>query len=193
VVVTEIRGGSAMRVFQSVASGLLGRESVRGGWASMMLGLGLHFFIAFSVAAVYFTASRRLGLLRQRPVLCGMPYGVAVYCFMHYVVIPLSAIVPRPPTLSGVLIGVIGHAFLVGIPAAVFARGPAVSDAASAARQAVSLACLALLLGGVFQGRDTHEGQPVRVRYTWSGAKTPTPRGEHAFSAGEGRPGRRTG
>ena len=39
---------------------------------------------------------------------------------------------------------------------------------------------------GVFEGDDTHEGTPVRVRFTWSGVTSPTPRWEQAFSADGG-------
>lgn len=39
---------------------------------------------------------------------------------------------------------------------------------------------------GVFEGLDTHEGQPVRVRFTWSGTRSETPRWEQAFSADGG-------
>jgi hypothetical protein len=35
---------------------------------------------------------------------------------------------------------------------------------------------------GVFEGDDTHEGRPVRVRYTWSEVTSPTPHWEQAFS-----------
>jgi len=35
---------------------------------------------------------------------------------------------------------------------------------------------------GVFHGDDTFEGEPIRVRFTWSGVTTPTPRWEQAFS-----------
>jgi len=41
--------------------------------------------------------------------------------------------------------------------------------------------------GGLFEGDDTHEGKPVRVRYTWSRLATPTPRWEQAFSADGGK------
>ena len=41
--------------------------------------------------------------------------------------------------------------------------------------------------GGLFEGEDTHEGKPVRVRYTWSRLATPTPRWEQAFSADGGK------
>jgi hypothetical protein len=39
---------------------------------------------------------------------------------------------------------------------------------------------------GIFEGDDTHEGTPVRVRFTWSGVTGPTPRWEQAFSADGG-------
>jgi hypothetical protein len=39
---------------------------------------------------------------------------------------------------------------------------------------------------GVFHGEDTFEDRPVRVRFTWSGVTTSTPRWEQAFSEDEG-------
>ena len=35
---------------------------------------------------------------------------------------------------------------------------------------------------GIFEGTDRLDGKPVRVRFTWTGATTPTPRWEQAFS-----------
>jgi hypothetical protein len=35
---------------------------------------------------------------------------------------------------------------------------------------------------GVFEGDDTLDGRPIRVRFIWSGITTPTPRWEQAFS-----------
>jgi hypothetical protein len=35
---------------------------------------------------------------------------------------------------------------------------------------------------GVFEGADTFEGRPIRVRFVWSGVDTATPRWEQAFS-----------
>ena len=35
---------------------------------------------------------------------------------------------------------------------------------------------------GVFEGDDTFDGRPIRVRFAWSGITTPTPRWEQAFS-----------
>ena len=39
---------------------------------------------------------------------------------------------------------------------------------------------------GIFEGDDTLRGRPIRVRFTWSGAATPTPRWEQAFSGDGG-------
>src|SRR5262249_32086537 len=39
----------------------------------------------------------------------------------------------------------------------------------------------------VFEGKDTLEGRPIRVRYTWSRVKGPTPRWEQAFAGDEGK------
>ena len=39
---------------------------------------------------------------------------------------------------------------------------------------------------GIFDGADSFEGRPIRVRFTWYGVKTPTPRWEQAFSDDDG-------
>ena len=35
---------------------------------------------------------------------------------------------------------------------------------------------------GTFEGDDTFDGRPIRIRFIWSGVTTPTPRWEQAFS-----------
>ena len=40
---------------------------------------------------------------------------------------------------------------------------------------------------GVFEGADTHEGRPIRTRYTWSQVTATTARWEQAFSADDGK------
>ena len=50
---------------------------------------------------------------------CGLAFGVAVYFFMKYVVLPLSAVTRRTPFDPAAMFG---HALLVGLPIALFAR-----------------------------------------------------------------------
>lgn len=109
------------RIFQSVAAGLLGEASFRGGAATAALGLVLHFLIACSMALVYYLVARRWPLLGRRPIPIGIVYGLLLYVVMNHVVVPLSAAGPgsRDPTWIALTIAV--HAFLVGLPIAWFA------------------------------------------------------------------------
>jgi hypothetical protein len=118
------RGISAARIFQSVASGLLGPASFSMGSTSVIIGLLCHFTIALGAATVYcLLASRFRGLLRSA-TLCGPVFGVGLYLFMNYVVIPLSAVPrsPGPKSPDVVVTGLLVHAFLIGLPIAAFAR-----------------------------------------------------------------------
>lgn len=121
------QGVSPVRVWQSVAAGLLTRErAVAGGIPTAALGLVIHFFIASTAAAVYVLASRVWPVLVRRAVLCGSLYGLWVYVFMNSVVIPLSALPPRraswiQPTLTFFL-GLVVHMFGVGLGISLPAR-----------------------------------------------------------------------
>jgi uncharacterized membrane protein YagU involved in acid resistance len=95
------RGISPVRVLQSVASGALGQSSYSLGIRSALLGLFFHFLIALTATMLFYLASRKLPILLQRPIAFGALYGVTVYVFMYYVVMPLSKI-GRTPTLSPV-------------------------------------------------------------------------------------------
>jgi hypothetical protein len=117
------RGGvNPIRVMQSIASGLLGAASFTGGARTAVLGIALHFLIATVATAVFYVASRKLYYLIEHPIPAGLLYGVAVYAFMNFVVIPLSAVAQRPATLSGRIIGLLIIMFFIGLPIAVIVR-----------------------------------------------------------------------
>ena len=122
VVFFGLRGVKPARIFQGIASGLLGRASFSGGAATVVLGVALHFFIAFSIVSVYALASRRLPALTRRPVVFGILYGLAVYAVMNRIVIPLSALTPPAPSVPRLVNGLLIHAFGVGLPSALAAR-----------------------------------------------------------------------
>lgn len=111
------RGVSPVQIMQSIAGGLFGEETYRGGWQTALVGLGLHFVIALTAAAVFYAASRRLGFLTRRPVVAGLLYGEVVYLFMNFVVLPLSAIGSFPRlSWQHMVTGPVGHLFFVGLP-----------------------------------------------------------------------------
>ena len=109
-----ILGSNPAGVWQGVAAGLLGRASFDGGNTTAALGLICHFFIAFVMALVYVRASRRLPVLVSRPLLMGVLYGAVLFVVMNFVVVPLSAIGFRPPTLTGMIRAFAPHVVLVG-------------------------------------------------------------------------------
>jgi len=117
-----LRGVTPVRLFQGIASGLLGRSAFSGGMPAALLGVLLHFFIAFAVVATYHVAARRLRELTVRPWIYGALYGVLVYLIMTFIVVPLSAIGLRLPSPGVLLNGLLIHVLGVGLPAALSAR-----------------------------------------------------------------------
>ena len=120
-----IMGVPYLRIFQSVASGVLGRQrATTGGVRTFVLGILLHFVVATCIATVYYLATLALPVILRHPVVSGLIYGVMAYFGMKYIVLPLSAIgqrgnLPRFPIL---ITEVIGHAVLVGLPVALLAH-----------------------------------------------------------------------
>ncbi len=103
----------------ATAAGLLGRQALRGGAGTWMLGVGLHFGIAVSSAAVYYAASRRLPFLVEHPLISGLYFGISVELVMNLIVLPLSALHSRGPyKLSNLLLGFGVHMLTVGLPIA---------------------------------------------------------------------------
>ena len=119
LVITALANVSAVRVFQFIASGLIGVQSFRGGIATAFLGVLLHFTIAMGAAATFYCASLQLPFLLRRPLLWGPLYGVAVFLFMHYVVVPLSSAPKQPPASPASILNLLfSHIFFVGLPIA---------------------------------------------------------------------------
>jgi len=101
----------------AIAAGLLGRQAFQGGAGTYILGVLLHFFIAFSAAAVYYAASIRLVFLKEHPLVCGLFFGGAVQEVMNLVVLPLSALHARGPyKLHDLILGLVVHMVVIGLP-----------------------------------------------------------------------------
>jgi len=122
LVVYGTMGAKPLRLLQGIAGGVLGPRTYQGGIATALLGLALHFAIAFGAATVFFIASRALRFLIDHAVLSGILYGIAVYFFMQRVVIPLSHANRNPFSLKFMIIGIVIHIFCVGLPIALSIR-----------------------------------------------------------------------
>jgi hypothetical protein len=102
-----------------VAAGLVGPKAEHGGAGTYVLGLLLHFLIAFTAATVYYAASRRLAFLIEHPLICGLFFGAAVFVVMNLIVLPLSGLHQTGPfSLRYLLHGMLQKMVVVGLPIA---------------------------------------------------------------------------
>ena len=116
-------GVGPIGLLQYVASGALGPAAFQGGIKTALIGLVLHYLIATIWTIVFYLASRKWLFLIERPVQFGLLYGIAVYLFMTFVVVPfLSRVTPRPATITGRTIGILTIMFCVGLPIALIVR-----------------------------------------------------------------------
>jgi hypothetical protein len=118
------------RLFQGVASALLGRAALDGGATTTALGVLMHFAVAFAATALACLVYRRSPARHKMPViLLGALFGAAVFCAMNFMMLPLLSVVrgfylhtpPRWPGSMGWAQFAI-HLVCVGQPIAVAAR-----------------------------------------------------------------------
>jgi hypothetical protein len=112
---------TAQRLFQGVASTLLGAKSFDGGGLTFALGVLMHFGVAFGWSVVFLLIAKRA---RRIQGLLNSPYGVIkvaslygpfIWIVMSLVVIPV--LLRRPPAINTRwLVQLIGHIPFVGIP-----------------------------------------------------------------------------
>jgi hypothetical protein len=117
-----LTSGRWMRVFQFVASSILGPDSFQGGVATALVGIAIHFLVALSATAIYYSVSRGIPILMDRALLFGVLYGVSIHLFMTFVAIPMSRIGPRPLVLRSFLLQLAVHMIVVGPTIALMIR-----------------------------------------------------------------------
>lgn len=114
-------GSTLSRLWQGVASTLLGKAAFDGGTRTALIGLLMHFGVAFGWSAVFLFVVMRSQQVRR---VLASPYGVlkvaAVYgpfiwLVMSLIVIPL--LLHRPPTITiRWWVQLIGHIPFVALP-----------------------------------------------------------------------------
>ena len=116
-----LAGGNAVGTLKFIASGAFGKAALTGGNGMAAWGLAFHYIIALSWTAAYFLLYPRLLFLRRNKWFNAVAYGVIVQTLMSFVVLPLSNIGPRAPTVSGFLENAAILMFSIGLPAALLA------------------------------------------------------------------------
>jgi len=112
-----------IRVFQSIAVGVLGKASLEGGVPAALLGAVLHVFMATMFVVACTLVARRVPALLRKPYVYGPPYGVLLYIIMNFVVMPLSRVGASPSFkhLDTIAMSVVAH-MVFGTICMLFAR-----------------------------------------------------------------------
>jgi hypothetical protein len=128
------------RLFQGVASVLLGRGALDGGTATAGIGLLMHFGVAFGWSTVFlllFSRSSGIRRLLAAPygtIKVASVYGPFVWLVMSIIVIPL--LTRRPPAITiRWLVQLVGHAPFVGLPIVASIGGTRARSARQSAAQ----------------------------------------------------------
>ena len=116
-----IRGGkNPVKIFNFIASGVLGDAGLKGGNGMAMAGLLFHLIIATIWTLLFFLVYPKIKSINW--VTSGIAYGVVVWLGMNLIVVPLSRTPPLPFTFSGIVVGIIVLILCIGLPIAYSAR-----------------------------------------------------------------------
>jgi len=121
VIFTVARGGSGERVFQIIASVVLGKESYNLAPWSTVLGILMHCAVALILTATYFGLAGPIAKVTRNWFMSGFLYGLGTWIFINqflFVVVGIKNSYTALPPWPGLLNGVAAHIFLVGIPIA---------------------------------------------------------------------------
>ena len=121
VVLTLIYGRTVLGLFQGIASTVFGPAMLEGGVPTALLGLALHFAVAFAWSAVFLALVvggpwlRRVLTTRTGVLAVAAVYGPAIWVVMSAGVIPL--LTSRPVSITPRWwIQLLGHVVFVGLP-----------------------------------------------------------------------------
>jgi hypothetical protein len=117
-----IRGVTPDRVWQYVASSLVGPSAFELGYSTVALGLGIHFGVAFGVATAYYILARLIPALIRNAVISGIIYGTVVYFAMAYAIVPFTLVRQGQFNWYGLISGLIIHTLFVGLPVALITK-----------------------------------------------------------------------
>jgi hypothetical protein len=117
------RGGrTPIRIFNFIASALVGPDAMRGGLPLAALGFALHMGIALTWVTLFWVAAWRWPALLDRLVPVSIGYGAVIWLVMNLVVLPLSRVQTGRFSPSTVAVGAGVLMLCVALPAALGAR-----------------------------------------------------------------------
>lgn len=109
---------TATKIMRSIASGIFKQQAYSGGIEMPLLGLLLHYIIAFSFAIGYFFVFPHVSFLRKNAIVSGILYGIFVWCIMNLIVLRLAFAHTSPITFSSFALSCGILILMIGLPIA---------------------------------------------------------------------------
>jgi hypothetical protein len=105
-----------------IAAGVFGRDALSGGVGMGILGLFLHYVIAFSWTILFFIAYPKINILSRNKIVVGLSYGIVVWLVMNLIVVPMSNVTRGPLQWKGIMINVSILMVMIGLPISIMAH-----------------------------------------------------------------------
>lgn len=110
---------TAIKILQSIASGIFKKDAYSGDSQMALYGLLLHYFIALIFAWFYFTIYQYFTFLKKNTLLSGILYGIFVWITMNLVVLPtVFPVLPEKHLDFPLILSILILIFCIGIPIA---------------------------------------------------------------------------
>jgi hypothetical protein len=114
---------TAIKILQSIASGLFKKDAYSGGSQMALYGLLLHYFIALTFAWFYFTIYPYFTFIKKNTLISGILYGIFVWIIMNLVVLPtVFPVLPEKDLDFPLILSMLILIFCIGIPIAFITR-----------------------------------------------------------------------
>jgi hypothetical protein len=111
------------RVLKYIASAALGNEALPGGLPVALLGLAFHFFIALSFTFLFYFAHPYLKRIFRYKLLIGFFYGLFVWSFMRFIVLPFTMLHLQPVLPAKAIKAILILVVAMGLPLAYLVPG----------------------------------------------------------------------
>lgn len=115
-------GKNPVIILYFISSGVFGQFAFSGGLFYAVCGVVFHFVIAYSFISFYFFVYPRTRKLLKNRYLCGAAFGIATWCVMNLVVVPLSKTPPTGFSLRQFILSILFLILFIGLPAAISAE-----------------------------------------------------------------------
>jgi hypothetical protein len=105
-------------IFKYISSAILDKEAFSGGTGTLLLGLFLHYLIAFLFTIFFVLLYVKTNLFRRNKFLVGVLYGVFIWAVMNFIIVPISHTPKGPFVLWKSIKAMLILIFMIGLPLA---------------------------------------------------------------------------